>query len=67
MSWAHYLFGADTICGIPPLPAYAFSKNLKIVKEACGHGSLATTSRYAHVNNESLHKEMANLNRRKAA
>jgi hypothetical protein len=27
----------------------ASSKNLKVVKEACGHGSIATTTRYAHV------------------
>ena len=45
----------------------AVSKNMKVVQEACGHGSMATTSRYAHVNNERLHKEMSGLNRRKAA
>jgi site-specific recombinase XerC len=45
----------------------ASSKNLKVVKEACGHGSIATTTRYAHVDNETLANEMSGLNRRKAA
>jgi integrase len=45
----------------------ASSKNMKVVKEACGHGSIATTTRYAHVDNETLHNEMAGLNRKKVA
>ena len=36
----------------------ASSKNMAIVKEACGHGSIATTTRYAHVNSEQLRDAM---------
>ena len=45
----------------------ASSKNLKVVKEACGHGSIATTTRYAHVDLQTPTVEMAGLNRRRAA
>jgi integrase len=34
------------------------SKNMAIVKAACGHGSIATTTRYAHVNDDAIRKAM---------
>jgi integrase len=42
------------------------SKNMKIVQSACGHGSIVTTNRYAHVNNQQMHDALSNLNRVKA-
>lgn len=36
----------------------ASSKNMALVKEACGHGSLATTTRYVHVNDDTLRDAM---------
>ncbi|WP_213805778.1 tyrosine-type recombinase/integrase [Granulicella sp. dw_53] len=41
--------------------------NLKIVQILCGHGSIATTQRYAHVDNEQMHEAMAKINRSRAA
>ncbi len=40
------------------------SKNMKIVQAACGHGSIVTTNRYAHVNNKMMHDALAALNHR---
>jgi integrase len=34
------------------------SKNMAIVKAACGHGSIATTTRYAHVNDDAIRTAM---------
>ncbi|HEY6376919.1 MAG TPA: site-specific integrase [Edaphobacter sp.] len=41
----------------------ALSKDMKVVQIACGHGSIATTTRYAHVDDERLFDEIAKLSR----
>jgi integrase len=41
----------------------ASSKNMKIVQAACGHGSIVTTNKYAHVNNQQMHDALSSLNR----
>jgi integrase len=40
--------------------------NLKLTQEACGHASIATTARYAHVSKAALTEAMAGLNRKSA-
>jgi len=44
----------------------ASSKNMKIVQAACGHGSIVTTNKYAHVNNQQMHDALSHLNRVRA-
>jgi integrase len=39
----------------------ASTKNMKIVQSACGHGSIVTTNRYAHVDNQQMHDALSNL------
>jgi integrase len=41
----------------------ASSKNLALVKEACGHASIVTTTRYAHVNTDQLREAMSTMNK----